>query len=172
MACNQSLSGLARDCSPNMGGIKRVLFANSEDVTAVAVTTNKITTITMASTAKFKEYSLPKYTGNFTTALQKDEAAGNLFYQSTLNFSFNRMETTKRMEIAVLAQNDLVAIVEDMNGVYHYFGKDEPLSAIAGDVAMSGTARTDRNGYGIALQDNSKELPYEVDADIIAALIG
>lgn len=172
MACNQTLSGLARDCSPSMGGIKRVLFANKEDVTSVAVTTNKITTITMASSKTFKEYALPKYTGNFTTALQKDESAGNFFYQSTLNFSFNRMETTKRIEIMALAQNDLVAIVEDSNGVFHFFGKDEPLSAVSGDVAMTGTARTDRNGYGIALQDNSLELPYEVDADIIDDLLG
>ena len=34
MACNQTLSGLVKDCSPSMGGITEVLLANREDVSA------------------------------------------------------------------------------------------------------------------------------------------
>lgn len=172
MPCNQSLSGLARDCSPNMGGIKRIAFANYEDVTSVSVTTNKISTITMASSAKFKEYALPKNTASFTSALQKDENAGTFFFQTTLNLLLNRMSTTNRVEIVALAQNELVALVEDGNGVWWYLGKDEAMSSTAGDVAATGTTRTERNGYNLSFVDNSKELPYEVDADIVEALIG
>lgn len=171
MACNQTLSGVARDCSPNMGGIRRVLFANFEDVTAVAVTSNKISAITMASSAKFKEYYLPKYTANYVTNQQKDDAAGTNFYQTTLSILLNRMDTTKRVEISALSQNDLVAIVEDSNGVYWYLGKDEPVTSVAGDVATTGTARTDRNGFQVTLVDNALELLYEVDADIIDDLL-
>lgn len=171
MACNQTISGLARDCSPNMGGIRRVLFANSEDVTAVAVTTNKISTITMATSAKFKEYHLPKYTANFVTNQQKDDAAGTNFYQTTLQILLNRMDTTKRVEIAALSQNELVAIIEDSNGIYWYLGKDEPVTSVAGDVAQTGTARTDRNGFQVTLVDNALEMPYEVDSDIIDDLL-
>jgi hypothetical protein len=43
--------------------------------------------------------------------------------------------------------------------------------ATAGE-GVTGTARSDRNGYSITLQDTSLEMPYEVEADIVAALIG
>lgn len=172
MACNQTLSGLVRDCAPSMGGVKRVLFANADDVTAVTVSNDKVSAITMATSAKFKEYALPKGTANFVTTLNKDEANGTMYYATTLALVFNRMMTNKRVEISALAQNDLVAIVEDMNGLYWLMGKDEPLTSTSGDVAQSGTARADRNGYAISFIDNSKEMPYEVDADIIDALVG
>lgn len=154
-----------------MGGIKRLAFANFEDIASVAVTSNKISAITMESSAKFKEYALPKNTASYTTALQKDETAGTFFYQTTLNILLNRMSTTSRVEIAALAQNELVALVEDGNGVWWFLGKDEALSSTSGDVAVTGAQRTERNGYNLSLVDNSKELPYEVDDSIVAALI-
>ena len=89
---------------------------------------------------------------------------------SDLVLVFNRMETSKRVEISALAKNDLVAIVKDANGKYWYLGKDEPVGATAGD-GLTGTARADRNGYSITLQDNSLEMPYEVEASIIDALV-
>ena len=81
------------------------------------------------------------------------------------------METAKRVEISALAVNDLVAIVKDANGIYWYLGYDEPVNASAGD-GQTGTARGDANRYTITLQDNSKEMPMEVDSTIVAALIG
>jgi hypothetical protein len=42
--------------------------------------------------------------------------------------------------------------------------------ATAGE-GVTGTARGDRNGYGITLQDTSLEMPCEVDAAIIADLL-
>jgi hypothetical protein len=83
---------------------------------------------------------------------------------------FNRMETSKRVEITALAQNDLILVVKDANGKYWLLGKDEPVRATAGD-GLTGTARADRNGYSITLQDNSHEMPYEVEASIVAALL-
>ena len=47
MPCIQTLSGLARDCSSNMGGILEVLIANSADVTGVTISEGIISTISM-----------------------------------------------------------------------------------------------------------------------------
>ena len=49
MPCIQTLSGLARDCSSNMGGILEVLIANSADVTGVTISEGIISTISMAA---------------------------------------------------------------------------------------------------------------------------
>ena len=171
MACNQTLSGLVKDCSPSMGGITEVLLANREDVSAVTADTGKITEITMASSAKFKRYSFARNTGSMTSTYTIDQASGVRYVTTDLLLQFNRMETAKRVEISALAVNDLVAIVKDANGIYWYLGYDEPVNASAGD-GQTGTARGDANRYTITLQDNSKEMPMEVDSTIIPALIG
>ena len=171
MACNQTLSGLVKDCSPSMGGITEVLLANREDISAVTADGGKVTEITMASSAKFKKYTFARNTGSMTSTYTIDQASGVRYVTTDLLLQFNRMETAKRVEISALAVNDLVAIVKDANGIYWYLGYDEPVNASAGD-GQTGTARGDANRYTITLQDNSKEMPMEVDSTIIAALIG
>lgn len=170
MACTQTLAGLAKDCSANMGGIVEVLIAPFDDVTSVTVTTGVISAITMASTKKFKRYNFAKNTGSLTSTYNIDAASGVKYVTSDLLLQFNRMETTKRVEITALALGDLAVIVKDANGIYWYLGKDEPVNASAGD-GQTGTARGDANRYTITLQDESLEMPYEVSASIIADLL-
>ena len=171
MPCIQTLSGLARDCSSNMGGILEVLIANADDVTGVTLSEGIITTISMATSAKFKRYTFAKNTGSLTSTYTLDPASGVKYVTSELLLQFNRMETQKRVEITALALGDLVCIVKDANGTYWYLGKDEPVNASASDV-QTGTARADANRYTITLQDESLEMPYEVDASIVDALVG
>ena len=154
-----------------MGGITEVLLANREDVSTVTAEAGKVTEITMASTAKFKRYTFARNTGSMTSTYTIDQASGVRYVTTDLLLQFNRMETAKRVEISALAVNDLVAIVKDANGIYWYLGYDEPVNASAGD-GQTGTARGDANRYTITLQDNSKEMPMEVDSTIVAALIG
>ena len=170
MSCTQTLSGLAKDCSANMGGIVEVLIALYDDVTALTITTDVISAITMASSKKFKKYSFAKNTGNLTSTYNIDPASGVKYVTSDLLLQFNRMETTKRVEISALALADLAVIVKDANGKYWYLGKDEPVNASAGD-GQTGTARSDANRYTITLQDNSKEMPYEVSDSVIEGLL-
>lgn len=170
MPCIQTLSGLTRDCSSNMGGIVEALIANFDDVTGVTVSDGIINTISMASAAKFKRYSFAKNTGSLTSNYNIDAASGVKYVTTDLLLQFNRMETAKRVEITALALGDLVVIVKDANGKYWYLGKDEPVNASAGD-GQTGTARGDANRYTITLQDESKEMPYEVDSSIVDALV-
>ena len=171
MSCNQTLSGIARDCDPSMGGIVEALIANFEDVTAKTVSSNIITAITMATSAKFKRYAFPRNTGSLTSNYTLDLPNGVRYVVSDLVLMFSKMDTAKRVEITALAQNDLVVIVKDANGKYWYLGYDEPVNASASD-GVTGTARSDRNGYSVTLQDTSHEMPYEVDEDIIENLVG
>ena len=57
MACAQTLNGIINDCAPSMGGIVEAYIANFADVTGVTVTDNKVSAVTMASSAKFKKYA-------------------------------------------------------------------------------------------------------------------
>lgn len=161
MACSQTLTGITRDCAPSMGGIVEVYLANFADVTAKTVTSNKITAITMASSAKFQKFEFRRNTGSMSSNYQINMENGSSFVQTDLVMVFTRMDTPKRVAIAALAQSDLCAIVKDANGAYWFLGFDEALAASAGD-GLTGTARADRNGYSITLQDASLELPYEI----------
>lgn len=170
MPCIQTLSGLTKDCQPNMGGILEVMIANFDDVSSLTIADGIISTISMAASAKFKKYSFSKNTGNLTSTYNLDPASGVRFVTSELLLQFNRMQTQARVEITALALGDLAVIVKDANGKYWYLGKDEPVNASAGD-GQTGTARSDANRYTITLQDNSLEMPYEVDASIVDALV-
>lgn len=170
MACNQTLTAILKDCSPSMGGIVEVMFANKEDVKEVTLAEDLLTAITMAESKKFVKFQFARNTGSMSSNYTIDPTTGVKFVTTDLVLVFNRMETSKRVAIKALMQNDLVAIVKDANGKYWYLGYDEPLNATAGD-GLTGTARADRNGYSATLQDNSHEMPYEVNPDIVAALV-
>ena len=169
MACNQILNGLARDCQPSMGGIVEVLAINREYVKGMDAESGTIDSIGV-ETEKFKAFHFARNTGSMTSTYTIDPATGVRYVTTDLVLQFNRMETTKRVEMVALAQNELVLIVKDANGKYWLLGKDEPVMATAGE-GVTGTARSDRNGYSITLQDTSLEMPYEVDPAIIAELV-
>lgn len=170
MPCIQTLSGLAKDCAANMGGIVEVMIANFADVTGVTITDGVVSAVTMAADAKFKKYSFAKNTGSLTSTYNIDAASGVKYVTSDLLLQFNRMETSKRVEITALSLGDLAVIVKDANGKYWYLGKDEPVNASAGD-GQTGTARGDANRYTITLQDESLEMPYEVDETVIPSIV-
>lgn len=171
MACSlQTLSGLAKDCNPSMGGIVEALIANYDDVSTVTAEDGQIGAISMANSAKFKRYLFNRNTGSLTSTYTVDQATGAKYVVSDLILQFSRMETTKRVEITALAANDLVVIVKDANGKWWYLGKDEPVAISAGD-GQTGTARADANRYQITLQDNSLEMPFEVLESAITSVV-
>ena len=170
MACNQTLNGLVRDCQPSMGGIVEAHAINKEYLEEITASEGIVSAITLASGEKFKSYYFNRNTGSMTSNYTLDPATGVRFVTTDLVLQFNRMETAKRVEVTALAQNELALIVKDANGKYWLLGKDEPVMATAGE-GVTGTARGDRNGYGITLQDTSLEMPYEVDAALVATLL-
>lgn len=161
MACSQTLSGLAKDCLSSIGGIVEACIANKADVSAVTVTSNQVTAITMAGSAKFKAYQFRAGTGSLASNYTVNAENDSRFVESDLVLVFNRMDTTKRVEVVALAQTETVAIVKDGNGKYWFLGFDEGMVLGAGD-GLTGTARGDRNGYSVTLHDVSREMPYEV----------
>ena len=161
MPCSQTLSGILRDCQSNMGGIVEVYLANKADVSAITKTSDKVSAITKTASAKFHKYQFKGGTGSLTSNYQVNQENGTVYVQSDLLMVFNRMETAKRIEITALAQGELCGIVKDANGLYWFLGEYEPMTISAGD-GLTGTARADRNGYSVTLQDNSPEMPTEV----------
>ena len=153
-----------------MGGIVEVHAINREYIKEITAQEGVVKTITLTGDEKFKTYYFNRNTGSMTSNYTLDPATGVRYVTTDLALQFNRMETSKRVEVTALAQNELALIVKDANGKYWLLGKDEPVMATAGE-GVTGTARGDRNGYGITLQDTSLEMPYEVNAELVATLL-
>lgn len=179
LQCNSiALTGINRDCSPNMGGVQKVWMILKSEVASLTVTTGsqdetvdgKITAITLASgSGSLNEFNFRKGAASFTSNLQKDDTAGSYYWETDLTMNFQRMETAKRTAIMALTLAEAAAIVKDNNGIYWFLGKDEYLSATAG-TGETGTAKTDANQYTVTLQDNSLGLPYEIDPEALTEL--
>ena len=163
MACSQTLAGIARDCSNNMGGIKTVYIANAADVASVTITSGVVTAITMESSKKFYQYAFALGTSSLTSNWQVSAENGTKYVETDLAMVFNRMDSTKRLEIVALAQAELAVVVEDNNGNMWYLGSEEPVVLNGGD-GVSGTARGDRNGYSVTLRNTESELPLPCTA--------
>lgn len=170
MACNQTISGLVRDCATSMGGIVEAYICNYDDVSNIEIAEGAVKAVTMTTTKKFAKFQFRRGTGSLTSNLQVDAANGGNYVQSDLVLQFNKMETSKRVEIAALAVGELAVIVKDANGKYWYLGAEEPVLASAGD-GQTGTARGDANRYTITLQDNCSTFPYEVPESVVTTLI-
>lgn len=171
MACNVTLSGIARDCGINLSGVKEVFVADYNSVAGVDVSTGIMMIDNIdASAGTFKKYEPAKNTGSLTKTLTKDESTGVKYYTNEAVMQFNQMNTEKRSEIAQLDGGFLAAIVHDMNDKYWYLGKDNYVSASA-VTGQTGAAMDDGNFYTLTLTDISSELPYEVTSEAVNKVI-
>ena len=171
--CNQTLSGLARDCAKNKGGILELLITYFDAIKEVTLENGKVKAITFADELApeyFKSYKLRKGMGSLSKSLQVTDG-GNNYVACTIAVNFPRMDTTKRTEVSALAVNQCMCIVKDANGIYWLVGYSEPVTATGGD-SGTGTAVGDTNQYGINLGCNEDSYPYEVPAELIPGLMG
>ena len=176
MACNVTLMGIALDCGTNLSGIKAIYLANDASVgdpavgdPGVTVVDGEITAID-ASAGTFYEYIPAKNTGSLTKTLTKDESTGVMYYTNEAVAQFNRMETAKRTEIANIDRGQFKAIVLDNNGKYWFLGYNNYVSATA-VTGQTGAGLDEGNFYTLTLTDISAELPYEVQAEVIAGIV-
>jgi hypothetical protein len=169
MACALT-QGYTLDCKDSLGGLKSVLFIESENVSVDTEVAGVVTDIQLAVGKYFYKYELVKETSQFTETVTASVQNGTIFYAQELTIVLNKLQANTRNEILLLAKNNLVAIVEDKNGKYWYLGQDGGLD-ISGGTAASGTAAGDRNGYELTFSGQEKELAPEVTSSIIAGLI-
>lgn len=170
MACNVTLTGIAYSCEPNLSGIKAVYIADYNDVSTYTQSNGNITAITMQSGKKFYEYVFNKNTAGLTSTMTKDETNGYQYYTNELTGNINHLDTTKHVEVNELMSGRLACIVNDKNGMFWFLGQDNFATGTA-MTAQTGDTPDAGNYYNITITDESKVLPYSIDASIIGNLI-
>jgi len=168
MACSTvTLTSIDARCDKSMGGIKRVLIANHDDVSGITVdnTTGEITAIAMQTSKKFVEYRFRRETGSYTSTIEKDVTIGNAFAKTEVTLQFSKAEAAKRLALQSAINANAVVIIEDSEGERIYLGIDYPVE-VTNATMVSGTAMGDLNGFTMVLSDVAKELPHFISSTV------
>lgn len=168
MACALT-QGYSLDCRDSVGGIKSLYLIEIDNVTGVTSTSGTASAIAKANNKRFWKYNLMRQTGEAMEEYTASEENGTFFHAQTVSFILNKMQASTRNEILLLAQNRLVAVVEDRNGKYWLYGKENGL-ILSGGSAKTGKAMGDRNGYELTFKGFEKDPALEVSSSVITGL--
>jgi len=158
-----------RLCTNGKGGIKSVLFFPVDHITASTIVANEVTAITV--TGETFHYKLKSNLSSYTAPIKRSEENGTLWYEQALSIVLNSDTKELRSAIHLLAQNELVAMVEKANGTYVMLGFEEGMKVNDGNEYTSGVAKSDRNGHLISLVSlENNEVP-DVDSTVASTLI-
>jgi ligand-binding sensor domain-containing protein len=168
MACALT-SGYTFDCKDNIGGLKSVWFIGYNDVASVTEASGVITAITKDAGKVFYKYQLVRNTASFTENIAGSIENGTVVFNQELLIVINKMQTSMRNEMLLLAKNNMMAVVEDQNGRYWLAGRFNGLDLLTGSVS-TGLAQADRNGYSFTFSGGEKESAPEVQSSVISTL--
>jgi ligand-binding sensor domain-containing protein len=162
-------SGYTFDCKDNIGGLKSVWFIGYNDVASVTEASGVITAITKDAGKVFYKYQLVRNTASFTENIAGSIENGTVVFNQELLIVINKMQTSMRNEMLLLAKNNMMAVVEDQNGRYWLAGRFNGLDLLTGSVS-TGLAQADRNGYSFTFSGGEKESAPEVQSSVISTL--
>lgn len=169
MACNLT-SSIPLGCKDGKGGIKKIYVTELENKEAITASNGAITAFTLATGKQFWTYDFEKETGEYNEKITTaTDGSGTVFYEPEIKIRFNKKDVTKRNELKLLAQNRLMVIVLDRNGIYWLAGELNGLD-LAPSNAMSGKAFGDFNGYDLVFTGKEEEPAQTVGSGLIAAL--
>jgi len=166
MSCDIT-SGFTLACRDNSGGIRNIYILSGSIDGITEAGDGLINDISGSGT--FYKFELTKNTGDLTEAPTPSLENGTVFYETTLNVAFHKLQSSIRNQVKVLAQNpDLKIIVETNNGNespytgrYFLVGRYRGATLSAGS-ATSGTAFGDANQYALTFQGLEPEPMDEI----------
>lgn len=170
MSCLMTTGFNDRTCTNGKGGIKSVIFFPlSAIATGPTLTGNEVTTLTV--TGEVFQYKLKSNLSSYTAPIRVNKDNGTLWYEQTLNMILASDTKELRAEIHLLAQNEVVAIVEKADGNYVALGLNEGIQVNDASEYTSGVIKSDRNGHTIVLAGLENDEVPDVNASIVATLL-
>lgn len=168
MACALT-QGYSLDCRDSAGGVKSVYFIEIDNVTGVTSSAGEVSAIAKANNKRFWKYNLKKNTAEAMEEYQDSSENGTSFHRQTLSFVLFKQQASLRNEILLLAQNRLLAVIEDRNGKFWLYGKENGLERSGGSAKL-GKAMGDLNGYELTFTGDEKDPALEVASAVITGL--
>lgn len=174
MACDIT-AGFALGCRDNAGGIKSLyILSGSLPESGVTETSGEVTSLT--GTGVFYQFDLTRGTSDFTETINGSTENGTVFYESTINAVFLKMQSALRNQMKILAQNpDLKIVVEtnnagDSGDKFFYVGKTYG-AQLNGGQGQTGTAIGDANGYTLTFTAQEPEPAQPISGSSLAGVL-
>lgn len=171
MSCLLS-AGVTRSCGFQFGGLKKVYFANFEEVASLAYSLDDtISGITMTTGGTWYTFEYEPNTAQKLEELQV--GAVSRFVNQTLNMQLANVTQAKKSVIEELANATIAAIVQDQSDNYYFFAeptKSAGLRAVTLSID-SGTAQTDDATITISLTGGNLGYANQITSDAVAAAI-
>jgi hypothetical protein len=174
MDCNLLNGGITKGCDNNVGGIRKLWLKEKsaiEDATHGSPI-KRISAINMVDAAdKFYLFEFGKRSGSNYTQVTTTADTGSTVCVQTITLILARREQAKRDILLLLGKGkELVAIIEDSNGLFWYFGEYEGLEMTENN-GGSGAQKTDLNGYTLTFIASEPEEACEVTSAGVEAVI-
>jgi len=158
-----------RTCTNGKGGIKSVLLFPLGNIATSNITLNEVTTLTV--TGETFLYKLKSNLSSYTAPIKVDKNNGTLFYEQSLSMILASDNKELRSEIHLLAQNEVVCLVENADGSIVALGFGEGLQIADANEYTSGVLKGDRRGHTLVLNGMENEEVPDVDPAIYATLL-
>ena len=175
MACDIT-SGFQLGCRDNMGGLRQLYILSGSVSSVVGATNGLITAISGSGT--FFLFELAKNTGDFTETINSSIENGTVYYEQVVNAPFQKLQSSTRNQVKVLAQNpDLKIIVQTNNGTddggigqFFYLGQENGMT-LSGGTGTSGTAFGDANQYLLTFTGDEPFPASEVSGSSLTSIL-
>lgn len=169
MACNMTTGYNDRTCTNGKGGIKSVILFPVANASGIVLTTNEITSMTVSGEVFL--YKLKSNLSSYTAPVQVNKDNGTLWYNQSLSMILASDTKELRSEIHLLAQNEVMCLVEKANGTWVALGVEEGLQVADANEYTSGVLKSDRQGHVIVLNGMENNEVPDVDDAIITTLL-
>ena len=170
MACVLTTGYTYTGCKVGIGGIKRILITEFDNLATSTLLAGVYTAVTLDPTKQFREYVLEKEHGGFTDNGAISIENNSTVYRPQIDFTIGGLTTTVRNELDLVIQNTLLVIVETKAGVYWIFGMDGGMDTTV-VTAETGTKFEDFNGQKITMVGGSGTRSKEISSALITTLL-
>lgn len=170
MSCSIT-SGITLGCKDSQGGVEYLYIADLPTYDTITTDVDGLIESldsggTPVSITWYK-YEVPKQTSSFTETINASTENGTVYYTQDVLMIFNKMESSKRDQIKLLAQNPkLLVVVKDGNSKFWSVGVTRGAELTAG-TSQTGVAYSDRNGGEITLTGLEPSPSFECAASFV-----
>jgi hypothetical protein len=160
-----------RTCTNGKGGIKSVLLfpLGATSGAVILPGSNEVTALTVSGETFL--YKLKSNLSSYTAPIKVDKNNGTLFYEQSLSMIIASDNKELRSEIHLLAQNEVVCLVENADGTIVALGFGEGLQIADANEYTSGVLKGDRRGHVIVLNGMENDEVPDVDPGLYATLL-
>lgn len=166
MACG-TLTGYTNPCRTGVGGIRKVWAAFWTSGSAYTIVSGQVTGVT--GTPTFVGYEQETESSDFKDNYHTNRVNGTFFSEQDLSLMFLQGSAAKRNEVLYMAQNRLLMVALDEDGIYWIIGRQRGAMLEPSDFS-TGKASGDMNGW--TLKFKAKEpLPAEtLQASVVTTM--